>query len=224
MKKFLIIPLLFLNTHTAKADLWGGDLPLLAEIVFNTLSTMIELKRQSDLMSDEMNGIKDRIFRIQSIADVVQPSSWDKWKDPQEAIRRLRIIYHTLPKEYRTEKSDVIEEELSKAMNLIAKVSKGAQSSFLSGKEMEHRGADASPGVAQKLTASGVGTLISMEAQTQVIQSHIVSLLAQTLADANEKEARLTESRGTSFASVSENLKSHDGLFSSHVMPLRMSE
>ena len=222
MKKYLvIIPFLLLGSaQPARADFWGGDLPLLTQIVFNTLHTMYELQSQTSMLKDEMAGIKDRIFRIQAIADVVQPSSWDRWRDPNEAMRRLKIIYHTIPKEYRSEKSDQIEEELSKAMNLIARVSQGAQTSFQSGKQMEDKGANSSPGVAQKLTASGVGTLISMEAQTQVIQSHIVSLLAQTLADANEKEARLTESRGVSFAGVSECLGDKDSLFSNHVLGL----
>ena len=139
-------------------------------------------------------------------------------------MRRLRQIYYTVPKEYRSAKSDQIEEELAKAMNLISRASRGAQTSFESGKEMERRGADSSPGVAQKLTASGVGTLISMEAQTQVIQSHIVSLLAQTLADANEKETRLVTSAGRSYGSVSETLGGGDNLFSTIALGFKAAQ
>lgn len=216
MKKALILIILFITipSKPSRADLWGGDLPLLTQIVFNTLQTMYELQQQTQMLSDQMDGIKDRINRIQTIAEVVQPSQWDRWKDPAEAMRRIRMIYHTMPKEYRSEKSDQIEEELSKAMNMISRVSRGADTSFRSGKEMEQRGADASPGVAQKLTASGVGTLISMEAQTQVIQSHIVSLLAQTLADANEKETRQVSNTGQSYNAVSGTLKNSSSLFS----------
>lgn len=216
MRKYIAILCLFTTVpfKPAHADLWGGDLPLLTQIVFNTLHTMYELQQQSELLSDQMDGIKDRIHRIQTIAEVVQPSQWDRWKDPSEAMRRIRLIYHTLPKEYRSEKSDQIEDELSKAMNLISRVSRGADSSFRSGKEMERRGADASPGVAQKLAASGIGTLISMEAQTQIIQSHIVSLLAQTLADANEKETRQVSNTGHSYNAVSGSLKASANPFS----------
>lgn len=218
MKTTLLLVMSLTITPIAKADLWGGDLPLLAQIVTNTLMTLHQLESQTSMMNDEMAGIKDRIYRIQTIADVVQPSQWNKWKDPREAVNRLRIIYHTLPKEYRSEKSDAIEEELAKAMNMIARVSDGANSSFHSGKELERRGADASPGVADKLTASGVGSLVAMEAQTQVIQSHITSLLAQSLADANEKENRLIISKGSSFSSVSKDLGPDDGRFSTKVL------
>jgi hypothetical protein len=221
MRKIILALFLSILPLKSRADLWGGDLPLLAEIVANTLHTLMELERQTTLMEDEMNGIKDKIHRIQTIAEVVQPSTWNKWKDPAEALRRLKLIYYTLPKEYQSEKAAAIEDELSKAMNVISRTSAGAESSFRSGKELERRGADASPGVAQKLTASGVGSLIAMEAQTQVIQSHITSLLTQMLADANESESRAVATRGSSFKGFSQNLGLHDGLFSSHVMSWR---
>ena len=204
----------------AKADLWGGDLPLLAEIVLNTLRTLTELERQTSLMRDEMDGVRDKIYRIQTIADLVQPSTWEQWKDPHEAVRRLRTIYYTLPKEYRSDKADMIEDELSRAMNTISRISGENQTTFRSGKELEQRGADASPGVAQKLTASGVGTLIAMEAQSQVLQSHITSLLAQMVADGQEKEARAIVARGTSFSGISGNLSQVDSTFSSRALLL----
>ncbi len=221
MKKLILIAALSIMPLKAKADLWGADLPLLAEIVFNTLHTMMELEKQSQHMQDELAGIKDRIHRIRTIADVVQPSEWEKWKDPKEAINRLRVVYHTIPKEYRSEKYDQIEHELSRAMNLVARVGPESATTFKSGKEMEQRGADASPGVAQKLTASGVGTLIALESQSQVIQSHITSLLAQMLAEGNERETRSVVSRGGSFKAFSANLSQKDSQFSELVLKSR---
>lgn len=220
MKKLVLITALTVAPISAKSDFWGGDLPLLAEIVTNTLNTMMELRKQSDLMNDEMRGINDRINRIRTIADMVQPSDWDKWKDPREALNRLRVIYHAVPQEYRSEKYDQIEHELAQAMSLVARVGPETQTTFRSGKELEQRGADSSPGVAQKLTASGIGTLIALESQTQVIQSHITSLLAQMLADGNERETRAVSSRGQSFKSLSSGLSQRKSSFSDIVLNL----
>lgn len=47
MKKLILILAFMTLPFKAKADLWGADLPLLAEIVFNTLHTMMELEKQS---------------------------------------------------------------------------------------------------------------------------------------------------------------------------------
>ena len=218
MKKYLVLLLLIIAPGKAKADFWGGDLPLLAEIVTNTLHTLYELQRQTSLMRDELRGIKDKVQRIKTISEVVQPSSWHEWKDPREAMRRLELIYFTLPKEYRSEKSDMMAAELSRAMNLIARLKPEAQTSFKSGKELERRGADASPGLAQKLTASGTGTLIALESQSLAVQSHITSLITQMLADANEKENRSVVSKGRAMTSVSHNLGENDSRFSSRVL------
>lgn len=211
--KFLLFLSLF-TTTPAHADFWGGDLPLLMEIVTNTLNTMMELQKQSEYMNDELDGIKDRIDRIRTIAEVVQPSTWEKWKDPREALNRLRTIYHTLPKEYHSEKFDQIEDDLARSMNLVAKISPEATTTFKSGKELERRGADASPGVAQKLTASGIGTLVALESQNQVIQSHITTLLAQILAQGNERETRSVVAKGSSFKGLAETLDQSSSKFS----------
>lgn len=217
MKKIFTICLVFFS-NVSKGDIWGGDLPLLAEIVTNTYWTMIELERQSNYLDRELAGINDKIYRIKTISDIVQPSTWDKWKDPNEAVKRLKLIYHTLPKEYHSAKADMVEEEISKSMELIGKLNGETKSTFLSGKELERRGADSSPGVAQKLTASGVGTLISLEAQSQVAQSQMISLLAQILSQVNEKETRAVVSHTKSFQGFSENLGQREFSFSELVL------
>jgi hypothetical protein len=210
----------FCLPNEAEADLWGQDLPLLAQIVTNTLQTLHELERQTSILRDEMAGIRDRVNRMRTISELVQPTQWEQWRDPAEALRRLERIYYTLPKEYRSEKSDAMEEELSRAMSAISKVSGEAKATFLSGKELERKGAEASPGVAQKLTASGTGTLVAMAAQSQVIESHITSLLAQMLATANEKEARGLVSKGQGLSGVSENLSQKEFTFSSRALSI----
>jgi hypothetical protein len=218
LNKVLVIFVIAIQPFNAKADFWGGDLPLLTEIVFNTLHTMMELEQQTNYWSEQMEGIHDRIDRVQTIANIVEPSNWNKWKDPQEAISRLRMIYQTMPKEYRSEKSDEIETELANAMNLAARLKPETESSFKSGKELERRGADASPGVAQKLTASGVGSLVSIQSQSLAVQSHITSLLAQMMADANEKETRAVTTRGSSFKFFASNLRQTNFSFSQLVL------
>ena len=221
-KQLVVIPLALLLTEPARADVWGGDIPLLTEIVTNTLNTLNELKNQTSIMEDSMSGINDRIFRISTIQNIVQPGQWDQWRDPSESLRRLRLIYETMPREYKSDKSDLIESEISNAMSLVAQVAPGATTTFQSGKQLENTGANASPGVAAKLAASGMGSVVAMDAQSVVIQSHITSLLAQMLADANDKENRGVISKGQCFGNVSANIGTTDSKFSSHVFPKGM--
>ena len=224
MKKFLLFPafLLFVTSQPARADFWGGDLPLLAQIVTNTLSTLAQLQQQTKMLRDQTQGINDQINRIKTIEKLINPSNWKEWKNPEVALKRLKEIYYTLPPEYRNQKSDAFESEMSKAMALSSQMTDEANSTFLSGKELERRGADASPAVAEKLTASGVGTLISLEAQSQVAQSQMISLLSQMLAQGVEQESRKVTMTGNSFKSIGESLSVQEKTLSSLVVPLRM--
>lgn len=212
--------LFFLNIgRPSKADMFGGDLPLLAEIVFNTLNTLHELEKQSSLMEEEMKGIKDKIYRIETISHVIQGSSWDEWRDPKRALKKLETIYYTVPKEYRTEKSDQVMLEVSQAMNLVARVNSEMPKTFDSGKELEEKAMNVSPSVAQKLTASGVGSLIAIETQSQVLQSQMTSLLSQMLVSINEKESRSLVQKGHYLNEISENLQKADSRFSHQMIP-----
>jgi hypothetical protein len=221
VRKLILCALLTVLPTKAKADFWGADLPLLAEIVFNTLNTMMQLQEQTNFWESQMKGIDDRIVRMRTISELVQPSDWSQWKNPDEALRRLQKIYQTLPKQYRSEKTDELERELAKALNMAANMSGETKATFDSGKELERRGADVSPAVAQKLTASGVGSLIALESQTQAIQSKIMSLMAQSIAEASEKETRTLIARGSSLQSISLQLSPLKKTFSSLVLGIK---
>ena len=181
----------------------------------------MQLQEQTSYWESQMKGIDDRIIRMRTISQLVQPSDWNQWKNPDEALRRLQKIYLTLPKQYRSEKTDELERELAKALNMAAIISGETKATFDSGKELERRGADVSPAVAQKLTASGVGSLIALESQTQAIQSKIMSLMAQSIAEANEKETRTLIARGSSLQFISVQLSPIKKTFSSLVLGIK---
>ncbi|MBP7843497.1 MAG: hypothetical protein KA116_01660 [Proteobacteria bacterium] len=204
--RLICLPLIFflslLSAPQARADLWGADLPLLIEIITNTLNTYNQLRVQTQLLEDELRGIKDTIHRFESIKAIIQPDNLDAWKDPREATSRLQRIYYSLPPEFRTEKSDEIERQISQAMSLAGRLSDEARSAFKSGKQMEQNALQVGPAVANKMTASGVGTLITLESQNQVAQATIISLLSQMIADEGSKQASNIKSQSAEYEAI----------------------
>ena len=209
MKKYFIIIILLLNSFEAKAF----DFIVLLEIAGNTLRTLSELSEQTNLLKSELAGIRRKITRVDTISKLMIGSDWSDFKNPKEASKKLSEIYFTLPDEYRTKKSDMMALEILNSMNLLARTASETQSSFKSGKEMERRALYSSPGVAQKIAASGVGTIISQNAQSQVMQAQLISLVTAMLAQANEQEARKATSMGNSLKGISQNLDSNDKAF-----------
>lgn len=190
----------------ARADLWGADLPLLMEIVINTLQTYYQLYQQTQLMREELRGIHDKIHRFEAIKDIIRPDDLESWKDPKEAIRRLERIYYTLPPEFKTEKSDQAVRQISQAMSVAGLLTRDAKPAFDSGKQIEKKALDSSPGVANKLTASGIGTLVTLQSQSQVAQAQIIALLSQIIAENGSKDAARLNSQSREFKTLGTGL------------------
>jgi hypothetical protein len=89
-----------------------------------------------------------------------------------------------------------------------------AQPTFQSGKELEQRALDVGPAVAGKMGASGIGTLVALESQSQVAQATIISLMSQMIADGSGREntrlraqARELSTTGNGFGSFRQAVK-----------------
>ena len=194
-----------------RADLWGGDIPLLIEVVSNTLNSLEELRSQTSMMSKELRGLDDKITRLKSIKEIIGPSDLSPWKDPIEAISRLKKIYSLMPPEFRTEASDELEARLSQSMSLASNLVENAKPAFESGKQLETDGLEVGPAVANKMTASGVGTLVALQSQNQVAQATIISLLSQEIALNSSKEVRRLKSQSNEFKIMGSGMKGLSG-------------
>ena len=195
----------FALTQKAQAS-FGAEIPFLIEIIANTLSSLKELKGQSDMLKRELRGIDDKIERLNAIKELVTPKDVDAWKDPHEAARRLRRIYQTLPPEFRTEKSDAIERQISEAMRVAGVLTHTAQPAFDSGKQLEKEALEVGPAVSNKMAASGIGTLITLQSQSQVAQAQIIALLSQMIAESGSKEVSRLKSQAREYKTIGAGL------------------
>lgn len=195
-----------LTPNLSHADMFGGDIPLLIQIVSNTLGTLKQMQHQSSLLKSELRGIEDKIHRIEAIKDVLSPRDKEVWRNPLEAARRLQAIYHLLPAEFKTRKSKEIEAKLADALVLAESLKRASQASFDSGKQLEKKSLDSGPAVAQKLAASGIGTLVTLEAQNQIAQSTIIGLLSQMIAEGESKHAAQISNQAEQMREVGSSL------------------
>lgn len=209
---------LSLMTTPVRADLFGGDVAVLAKILVETIKQVRELQKQSDLLEDELRGVNDRIRRLAAIKELIQGTSSEEWRNPAKAVRRLSDIYYTLPPELRTKKADAVELELRRAVDLATRITNSAGDAHKTGSDLEQDALSKSPGVAQKLTASGVGSLIELSAQNQVAQGTIISLLTQMVAESGDRNAREISGRSSAYGDMSRTLPTSNG-FSSKLHP-----
>ena len=101
MKQIFVILLIWMSlvSSPARADLWGADLPLLAEIVANTLQQIYEIrqvinngKNQVDLIREINRGINDSLRMMETIKGNVDPGIYRDWSHAQNALKGILEI------------------------------------------------------------------------------------------------------------------------------------
>ncbi len=216
MKKILLIVMLFVSSpKTARADMWGGDIPLLIEIVFNTLQQLLTMKDmlenqedQLDLLREINAGINDSLQMIHTSFPHVDPGIYRDWRDADSAIRELRRIYG----EITPSKNESIEKDTDQSIaeavvlnNDIYKYTKEVDQIGEMIKEYSH---EVSPSGAAKLTAQSLGVMLTVMNQSLRAQATSLKLQAQTLAVANKEQKEFTKATVDSAEALSLSMKS----------------
>lgn len=102
MKKLATFFMAFLITVSpaAKADMFGGDVVVLVQILANALKQLIELKNlvdngrdQLDLIRNINQGINDSLRLAQTINPNIDPGLYKDWQNVGDALQKLQTIY-----------------------------------------------------------------------------------------------------------------------------------
>ncbi len=215
MKKvFLILMLLFAAPKTAKADMWGGDIPLLIEIVFNTLQQLLTMKDmlenqedQLDLLREINAGINDSLQMIHTSFPHIEPGIYRDWRDADSAIRELRRIYGEItPSKNESIEKDT-DQSIAEAVVLNNDIYKYTKEVDQIGEMIKQYSHEVSPGGAAKLTAQSLGVMLTVMNQSLRAQATSLKLQAQTLAVANKEQKEFTKATVDSAEALSLSMK-----------------
>jgi hypothetical protein len=102
MKKILalilVVPLLF--TTPARADMFGGDVAVLMQILANALQQLAQLrsildtgKDNLELIRDINRGINDSLALIRTISPNTDPGLYKDWDKVQDSLQKLESVY-----------------------------------------------------------------------------------------------------------------------------------
>ncbi len=212
MKKFKIVILmiiLFMSTPV-RADMWGGDLIYLAQILANAVQQLAQLKQILDngksnleLIREINRGINDSLNLVRTVYPDIDPGLYKDWQTVQDAVSKLETIYGIADPSanqriYRDTDQNVA--EAVKLNNSIYEYTKQIDEMGEAIKLVSH---DVSPGGAQKLTAQTLGVMLHVMNQNLRAQATGLKLQAQSMALQNKKEKDSTRE----FLSNSETLR-----------------
>lgn len=204
MNKSLLILLVSISLMTplkSKADMWGGDLIYLAQILENAIRQYKELqnimqnnKDQLDLLRAINRGINDSLNLARTVYPNIDSGVYNDWSNVNDSLKKLTDIYGEITSSPLKRIYQDTDQSVAEAVTLNNDVYKYTQNIDELGEIIKDVSHDVSPGGAQKLTAQTLGVVLHVMNQTLRIQATGLKLQAQTMALSNKREKDSTQS------------------------------
>ncbi len=229
LKKSFLVFIFFFSfavPKPAKADLWGADLPLLAEIVFNTLQQLLTMKEMLengqehlDLIKEINAGINDSLHMMETSFPNVDPGTFKNWSNVSNAVRELEKIYGKSVKSGNSEIEVTTDSSVAEAIALNNDLYKYTRDIDKIAEKIKDFSHEASPGGAAKLTAQGVGVSLNLMSEQLRTQATSLKLQAQKLALENKQDKEKSRETMDTARALSEGLRNSKPTFSLPVFP-----
>ncbi len=202
MKKFIAIAISvsMMLSAPAKADIFGGDVAVLVQILSNTIKQLVELQNlvkngndQLDLMRSINRGVNDSLQLARTIYPNIDPGLYKDWQNVSDAINKLETIYGIATNSPVARIYRDTDRQVAEAVTLNNDIYKYTQNIDELGEAIKEYSHEVSPGGAQKLTAQTLGVLLQVMNQSLRTQATGLKLQAQTMAVQNKRDKDSTK-------------------------------
>lgn len=190
---FLIVPLLF--TSPVRADIFGGDVVILTQILANALQQLAQLrsilnngKDNLDLIRDINRGINDSLALIRTISPNTDPGLYKDWDKVQDSLRKLESVYGIVVDSQDATVQRDTDQSVAEAVTLNNSIYKYTKTIDEIGELIKLQSHSVSPGGAAKLTAQSLGVMLNLQNEMLRTQATGLKLQAQSLAIQNRKD------------------------------------
>jgi hypothetical protein len=203
MKKCLsLIVIVFLlgTPQTSRADLFGGDVVVLTQILAQAIMQLAKLKEMLGTASDQLNlireinqGINDSLNLLRTLDPNVDPGLYKDWENTQDALSKLQAIYGTPVDSPDIQVQRDTDRGIAEAVTFNNNYYKWTKQLDEIGEAIKSQSHVVSPGGAQKLTAEAMGLLIQVMNQNLRAQATQLRLQAQGMAVQNRQAKEETK-------------------------------
>jgi hypothetical protein len=196
-KRFLCLVLSFslFSTQSAKADLFGGDVVILAQILAQAVQQLVQLKAilqnggdTLGLLRDINKGINDSLGLMKTVSPYVNPGIFGDLKNAQDVLKKFTDIYGIVVDSPNAKAQSSVDQSVAEAVAMNSSIHDYTKQIDQIGEDIKTFSHAVSPGGAQKLTAESLGVVIHVLTQSLRAQGTLLKLQAQSVALANKQE------------------------------------
>jgi hypothetical protein len=214
-KRLIAITLCFTLAvpQPAKADLFGGDVAVLVQILAQAIKQLYELQRivstgqdTLTLMRDINRGIRDGLAVIRIINPKFNPGLYGSLDTADQVQRAIEDLYGAIPQtsEYRLQEAQ--DKSVSESIAMNGTLFQYADSVDNESKRIIDHAQKVSPQGAGKLTAESIAILIGVTTQVLRTNSMMLKMMGQNMALSNRKEKLQATQFKTQYEGISSAL------------------
>lgn len=183
------------STNVARADLFGGDVAVLVQILAQAIQQLAQLKAILDngkdtlgLLQDINRGINDSLGLMRTISPYVSPGAYGDLKKVEDVLRKFTDIYGIVVDSPDAKAQSSVDQSIAEAVTMNSSIHDYTKQIDQIGEDIKSFSHSVSPGGAQKLTAESLGVVIHVLNQGLRAQGILLKLQAQSAALSNKRE------------------------------------
>lgn len=218
MKKKIIAAIFcmfLIHPKSARADLFGGDVVILTQILAQAIQTVIQLKSilstgadTLDLLRDVNSGVRSGLDLIRIIYPKFNPGVYGNLRDPENVLRALEDLYGANPNGMDQELIQSQDQSVAEVISMNRNLYDYAEQVDRERDRIVYHAQVVSPQGAAKLQGQALGVLIGVTTQLLRTQSQMLKIMAQNMAMETRKEKLTTKSFQENYQGLSNGFKS----------------
>ncbi len=196
----LTVSMQSLTSTPARADLFGGDVVVLSQILLNALEQLAQLRAllsagedTLSLLRDVNQGINDSLNLIRTINPNIDPGIYGSFRNVSQALGEITRLYGAVPRSKNENVQRDADQSASEAIAMGNQLYKYSEQLDLVGEQVKQASHFVSPAGAGKLTAQTLGVVLQVMNQSMRTQATSLKLQAQSLAISNKRDKDETD-------------------------------
>lgn len=176
----------------ARADLFGGDVVVLVQILANAMQQLMQLKsivsNGSDtlgLLQDINQGIRDGLRVIQILNPKFNPGLYGDLATADQVLATITNLYGMIPKTSESRLQEAQDQSVAESIAMNGTLFRFADQADDESKRIFQHSQFVSPQGAAKLTAQSISVLIGVSTQVLRTNSMMLKMMSENMALSN---------------------------------------
>jgi len=204
----------------AKADMFGADVAVLAQILIQTIQELVELKQifdtaqnSNDYLHDINRGINDALQAVRTVYPNADPGLYKQWDQIGSALSGVHDVYGSVVPSTEAPIQKDADQSVAETIALNNSIYKYTNDVDELGDSFRQYSYRVSPGGAEKLTAQTLAIMLTVMNESLRAQATGLKIQAQALAIQNHKDKESTKAMLTNADTLSASMKAQDVSF-----------